>query len=55
MHYQADSVARCIRDGKLECELCDHEESRIVMKTFDVVREQGGYVVKEGKASKKVL
>jgi hypothetical protein len=52
MHYQADYVARSIRDGKTECELCDLDESRIVMQVFDEVRKQGKYVVKEGKAGK---
>jgi len=52
MHYQADECARCLRDGKLESERCDLEESRVVMDVFDKVREQGGYVVKHGKATK---
>lgn len=50
MQYQADEVARCIRDGKKESERCDLAESRIVMHVFDEVRRQGGYPVKEGKA-----
>jgi hypothetical protein len=52
MHYQADYVARSIRDGKLECEHCDHAESRIVMQVFDKVRDQGGYVGKHSMARK---
>ncbi|KAJ9118848.1 hypothetical protein QFC24_006047 [Naganishia onofrii] len=50
MQYQADEVARCIRDGKKESERCDLAESRIVMHVFDEVRRQGGYPVKVGKA-----
>lgn len=52
MQYQADEVARCIRDGKTESERCGLEESRIVMQVFDEVRKQGKYPVKEGKAGK---
>lgn len=52
MQYQADEVARCIRDGKTESERCDLTESRIVMQVFDEVRRQGKYPVKEGKAGK---
>lgn len=52
MQYQADEVARCIRDGKMESERCGLEESRIVMRVFDEVRRQGKYPVKEGKAGK---
>ncbi len=36
-HYEADEVARCIRDGKLESDLWGHEKSIIVMETFDKV------------------
>lgn len=53
MNYQADECARRIRDGHLESERCGWEESRIVMDVFDKVREQGGYVVKKGKAGGK--
>lgn len=52
MNYEADEVARCIRDGKIESERCNWAESRIVMSVFDQVREQGGYIVKHGKATK---
>ncbi|KAG7575486.1 hypothetical protein FFLO_00305 [Filobasidium floriforme] len=44
MNYQADEVARCIRDGKLESERCNLAESRIVQSVFDEVRKQGGYL-----------
>jgi hypothetical protein len=50
MQYQADEVARCIRDGKLESERCSLAESRIVMHVFDEVRKQGKYPVTQGKA-----
>ncbi|KAJ9110290.1 hypothetical protein QFC19_001693 [Naganishia cerealis] len=50
MQYQADEVARCIRDGKKESERCNLAESRIVMHVFDEVRRQGKYPVREGKA-----
>lgn len=44
MNYQADEVARCIRDGKTESARCGLEESRIVQGVFDKVRKQGGYL-----------
>lgn len=37
-HFQADEVARCIRDGKLESSEWGHEKSLLVMKVFDEVR-----------------
>ncbi|KAH9935940.1 NAD(P)-binding protein [Epithele typhae] len=46
--YEADEVARCVRDGKLESGLWGHEKSIIMMETFDEVRKQGGYVLPEG-------
>ena len=36
-HYEADEVARCIRDGKLESDLWGHEKSIIMMEVFDEV------------------
>lgn len=36
-HFQADEVARCIRDGKLESEVWSHEKSLLVMSIFDEV------------------
>jgi len=47
-HYEADEVARCIRDGKLESELWGHEKTIMVMEIFDEVRRQGGYKLPEG-------
>ena len=36
-HFQADEVARCVRDGKLESELWSHEKSLLEMDVFDEV------------------
>ncbi|KAH9945723.1 NAD(P)-binding protein [Amylocystis lapponica] len=46
--YEADEVARCVRDGKLESDLWGHDKSMILMETFDEVRRQGGYKLPEG-------
>lgn len=35
MHYQADEVARCIREGSLESKLWGHEKSLFEMWVFD--------------------
>ena len=42
-HFQADEVARCVRDGKLESDLWGHEKSLLEMDIFDEVRKQGDY------------
>ena len=42
-HFQADEVARCVRDGKLESGLWTHEKSLLEMDVFDEVRRQGDY------------
>ncbi|KAI8996576.1 NAD-P-binding protein [Trametes punicea] len=47
-HYEADEVARCIKDGKLESDLWGHEKSLVMMEVFDEVRRQGKYVLPEG-------
>lgn len=47
-HYQADEVARCIRDGKIESDVWSHDKSLLLMDVFDEVRKQGGYVLPEG-------
>ncbi|KAH9846034.1 NAD-P-binding protein [Lenzites betulinus] len=47
-HFEADEVARCLRDGRLESESWGHEKSIIVMEIFDEVRRQGKYVLPEG-------
>ena len=41
MAYEADEVARCVRDGKIESERMTWEESRIVQSWFDRVRKDG--------------
>ncbi|KAJ7132144.1 hypothetical protein C8R44DRAFT_773159 [Mycena epipterygia] len=48
MHFEADEVARCIRDGKTESALWGHGKSLLEMSVFDEVRKQGGYVLPEG-------
>jgi hypothetical protein len=45
MAYEADEVARCIKDGKLESERMPLEESRVVQRIFDQVRRAGGGVL----------
>ncbi|EKM81828.1 hypothetical protein AGABI1DRAFT_112061 [Agaricus bisporus var. burnettii JB137-S8] len=47
-HFQADEVARCIRDGKKESEIWSHQKMILVMEVFDEVRRQGGYVFPPG-------
>lgn len=47
MNWEADEVARCLRDGKLESSTMDHEESLVIMKTMDEIRKQGGLVYPE--------
>ncbi|KAF9221402.1 NAD(P)-binding protein [Gyrodon lividus] len=42
-HFQADEVARCVRDGKAESELWSHDKSLVEMDIFDEVRRQGDY------------
>lgn len=48
MEYEADEVARCIRDGKAESALWGHDKSLLEMGVFDEVRKQGGYVLPPG-------
>lgn len=47
-HFQADEVARCIRDGKKESKLWTHDKMLLQMEVFDEVRRQGGYVFPPG-------
>jgi len=49
MHYEADEVARCIRDGKKESERMPWSESRIVQGWFDEVRKSGQSVLRDMK------
>ncbi|KAF8817481.1 NAD(P)-binding protein [Phlegmacium glaucopus] len=43
LHFQADEVARCIREGRLESKLWGHDKSILEMTIFDEVRRQGEY------------
>ncbi|KAI5290512.1 hypothetical protein KEM54_001316, partial [Ascosphaera aggregata] len=47
MNWEADEVARCLRDGKLQSSTMDHEESLVIMKTMDEIRKQGGLTYPE--------
>ncbi|KAL0577517.1 hypothetical protein V5O48_004458 [Marasmius crinis-equi] len=47
-HFQADEVARCVRDGKIESDVWTHQKSLLQMEIFDEVRRQGGYVLPPG-------
>lgn len=49
MHYEADEVARCIRDGKTQSDRMPLAESRITQGWLDAVRKQGNTVLKERK------
>jgi len=42
-HFQADEVAHCVRDGKLESSVWGHDKTFLEMEIFDEVRRQGGY------------
>jgi len=48
LHWEADAVARCIRDGKTESERMPHSDTLLTMGIFDEIRKQGGYVYPEG-------
>lgn len=37
-HFQADEVARCVRDGKKESKMWSHDKSLLEMEIFDEVR-----------------
>jgi predicted dehydrogenase len=47
-HFQADEVAGCVRDGKVESELWGHDKSLVEMDIFDEVRRQGDYIFPPG-------
>ncbi|CAL1714739.1 unnamed protein product [Somion occarium] len=47
-HFEADEVARCVREGKLESEIWGHDKSLLLMDVFDEVRRQGDYKFPEG-------
>lgn len=44
MYWEADEVARCVRDGKLESEGMPLEESIVIMEVMDEVRRQNELV-----------
>jgi hypothetical protein len=44
MFWEADECARCIRDGKLESDICPLEETEVMMRVMDQVRQQGEVV-----------
>jgi hypothetical protein len=47
MWWEADEVARCLRDGKKESEHLPLEESIVMMRVMDEARRQGGLVYPE--------
>ncbi|KKK13902.1 putative dimeric dihydrodiol dehydrogenase [Aspergillus rambellii] len=47
MYWEADEVARCLRDGKLESEGLPWEESIVMMEVMDEARKQNGLVYPE--------
>lgn len=51
MGYEADELARCVREGKLESERMPWVESRIVQSWFDAVRTNGPTVLKDAKGT----
>lgn len=53
MHYEADEVARCIRDGELESQRMPLAESRITQGWLDDVRKAGNTVLKDRKSAAK--
>jgi len=42
MYWEADEVARCLRDGKQQSETLSWDESLVIMDVMDEVRKQGG-------------
>ncbi|KAK4699161.1 hypothetical protein P7C70_g7104, partial [Phenoliferia sp. Uapishka_3] len=45
--WEADEVARCIRDGKKESDRMPLRETVLMMQTFDEIRKQGDFVYPE--------
>lgn len=39
LHFEADEVARCVRDGKAQSDLWGHDKSLLEMEIFDEVRQ----------------
>lgn len=44
-YYEADEVARCLRDGKIESEIWGHDKSLLLMDVFDEVSSHNARVV----------
>lgn len=42
-HFQADEVARCVRDGKLESSVWGHDKTLLEMEIFDEVNARVHY------------
>jgi hypothetical protein len=42
-HFQADEVARCVRDGKLESSVWGHDKTLLEMQIFDEVNARVHY------------
>ncbi|WRT65254.1 uncharacterized protein IL334_002197 [Kwoniella shivajii] len=51
MSYEADEVARCIRDGKTESDRMPWEESKVVQRWLDDVRKNGPSSTKDMKGN----
>lgn len=41
--YEADEVAKCVRDGKNESEIWTHAKTELLMDVFDEVRSDFAY------------
>jgi len=48
LHFQADEVARCVRDGKGESGVWSHAKTLLEMEVFDHIRRNGGYIFPRG-------
>ncbi|KAL5487672.1 hypothetical protein ACEPAI_5780 [Sanghuangporus weigelae] len=48
LNWEADAVARDIRDRKIENERMPHADTLLELSIFDEIRRQGGYVFPEG-------
>jgi predicted dehydrogenase len=48
MFWEADECARCIRDKKMESEVCGLQETEVMMRVMDQVRGQGGVLYPKG-------
>jgi predicted dehydrogenase len=47
MYWEADEVARCIRDGKIQSETLEWDEMITIMEVMDEARKQGGLIYPE--------